>query len=241
MKTVGLAALFVLLGCSAAAAPALKTVIGENMSAPWYLAGRGLEPEGIIPDYLRAIEKELKRDFQILVLPKFRIQEYFLKKKIDLNCYTSQEWAQVLDSEVHWSDVIFTARNIIVSNTGPVTSLNQFNQERIGTVLKYRYPKLQVSFQLGKMIRDDSPNEEANIQKLESSRYKYALVDSVHLAYYLKSNPRSKIHSQGIKTEEIPVRCWLRRDSPLKISELNRAIAEVKSNGTLDRIFGKYK
>lgn len=211
------------------------------MSAPWYIANPQGTPQGITAEYLQALAKELNRDIEILVLPKFRIKEYYQKNRIDLNCYTSRAWAHVSDEEVYWSEPLFTSTNLIVSNTAPPKSLEQLLGQRIGTVLKYNYPALQERFASGKLIRDDSPNEEANLQKLESARFNYALAETVHLAYYLKHHKNSKIQSQGLVVEEVPVHCWLRRDSPLKIVDLNRAIAAIKSNGTLEKIFKKYK
>lgn len=211
------------------------------MSAPWYIANPQGTPQGITAEYLQALAKELNRNFEILVLPKFRIKEYYQKNKIDLNCYTSREWAHVAEEEVYWSEPLFTSTNLIVSNTMPPRSLDQLKGQRIGTVLKYNYPTLQERFTSGKLIRDDSQNEEANLQKLESSRFNYAIAETVHLAYYLKHHKNSKIQSPGLTIEEVPVRCWVRRDSPLKISDLNRAIGEIKSNGTIEKIFRKYK
>lgn len=236
----GLLLLSVCLTLPLRAAPPIRTVIGENMSAPWYIA-HPQEPQGITAEYLRALAKELNRDFEILVLPKFRIQEYFQKGKVDLNCYTSREWAHVKDEDVYWSEPLFISKNLIVSNTSPAKSLQQLRGHRIGTVLKYSYPAMQEGFTAGTFKRDDSANEEANLQKLESSRFSYALAESVHLDYYLKHHKNSKIQRQGLLVEEAPVRCWVRRGAPLKISDLNRAIEKIKSNGTLDGIFKKYK
>ncbi len=225
----------------AQASSTLKTVIGENMSAPWYFADTARAPQGITADYMRALASELGREIEILVLPKFRIREYSQKNKIDLNCYTSREWAQVREADVFWSEPLFTSKNLIVSNTAAVKSLDQLKKQRIGTVLKYRYPALQDSFSAGILLRDDSPNEDANLQKLDASRFNYAVVEEIHLAYYLKRHKSSKIQRRGLVIEEIPVRCWLRRDSPLKISELNRAIAQMKANGTMEKFFKKYR
>ncbi|AFY00401.1 substrate-binding periplasmic protein [Bdellovibrio bacteriovorus] len=211
------------------------------MSAPWYFADSGASPKGITADYVRALANELGRKIDILVLPKFRIRENSQKNKIDLNCYTSREWAQVREADVFWSEPLFTSKNLIVSNTAGVKSLDQLKKQRIGTVLKYRYPALQDSFSAGTLLRDDSPNEDANLQKLDASRFNYAVVEEIHLAYYLKRHKSSKIQRRGLVIEEIPVRCWLRRDSPLKISELNRAIAQMKANGTMEKIFKKYR
>lgn len=211
------------------------------MSAPWYFADSAASPKGITADYMRALAAELGRQIDILVLPKFRIREYSQKNRIDLNCYTSREWAQVSEADVFWSEPLFISKNLIVSNTAAVKSLDQLKKQRVGTVLKYRYPALQDSFNAGTLIRDDSPNEDANLQKLDASRFSYAVVEEVHLAYYLKRHKKSKIRSRGLIIEEIPVRCWLRRGSSLKISDLNRAIAQLKDNGTVDSIFKEYR
>lgn len=223
------------------AKPVLKTAIGENMSPPWYMENKDGTAGGITADYLRALAKQMNRKMEILVLPKFRIQEYYLKGKIDLNCYTSPEWSQITSEDIVWSVPLFKARNVIATNSNPLTSLEQLTGQRVGTVLKYNYPALQAGFQSKKFIRDDSPNEESNLQKLESLRFKYALVDSIHLAFYLKHNRKSNIRIKGLTTEQVPVRCWLRKKAPLDIAVLNQAIKEIKENGDLERIFMKYR
>nr|BFD61933.1 hypothetical protein BdHM001_06140 [Bdellovibrio sp. HM001] len=229
------------LNQTAQAASSLKTVIGENMSAPWYIANSQGTPKGITAEYLLALSKEINQKIEILVLPKFRIKEYSQKNKIDLNCYTSREWAHISDEDVFWSEPLFVSKNLIVSKTTPPKSLDQLTGERIGTVLKYNYPTLQDRFDSGKLIRDDSSNEETNLQKLESSRFNYALAEAVHLAYYLSHHKNSKIQSRGLVVEEVPVRCWLRKGAPLSIGELNAAIRKLKTDGSLERIFAKYR
>lgn len=229
---------FTALGASAGT---LKTVIGENMAPPWYFANPGFEGEGIIPDYLRALEKKLKFKVEILVLPKFRIRDYYEKNLIDFNCYTTPEWAGPASANFDWSQKLFDISNMIVTNNGAIKSLDDLNGQRIGTVLKYSYPTLQKHFDAKKFLRDDSTNEQANLNKLESERYKYAVVDNHHLGYYLRKNPGSKISPVGFIVEEISVRCWVRKGSELKLAELNKAISEMKKDGTLTKIFQRYK
>ncbi|MDG0815792.1 substrate-binding periplasmic protein [Bdellovibrio svalbardensis] len=238
-KVCSTAILTFLIGMSAKAAP-IKTAIGENMSPPWYFADKKNE-DGIIPDYLHAIEKKLNQKIEILILPKFRIREYYEKDLIDFNCYTTPTWAGTSSEKFQWSHALFVVNNMIVSNTGPVKSLKAIEGARVGTVLRYNYPTVQSKFDSKELIRDDATNEEANLLKLESDRYQYALVDNHHLAYYLRNHPKSKINRAGFVVEEIAVRCWVRKGSELKLKDLNKAIDQIKSDGTLDKIFQKYR
>ena len=211
------------------------------MSAPWYIANPQGTPKGITAEYLLALSKAVNQRIEILVLPKFRIKEYSQKNKIDLNCYTSREWAHISDDDVHWSEPLFVSKNLIVSKTTPPKSLDQLTGQRIGTVLKYNYPTLQDRFDSGKLIRDDSSNEETNLQKLDSSRFNYAVAEAVHLDYYLSHHKNSKIQNRGLIIEEVPVRCWLRKGAPLSIGKLNSAIRKLKTNGSFEKIFAKYR
>ncbi|WP_246845107.1 ABC transporter substrate-binding protein [Bdellovibrio sp. NC01] len=226
---------------AASSADTLKTVIGENMSLPWYSPGSKGEPKGITPEYLRALEKKLGKKIEILVLPKYRIREYYKNNLIDFNCYTNPQWAGSATKNFQWSHPLFTVTNLIVSNNGTVASLDSLKGQTIGTVLKYNYPKLTKKFSSREIIRDDATNEEANIVKLENDRFKYAVVDGHHLAYYLRSNPNSKINPNGLLLEEIPVSCWIRKGSELKLEDLNTAIDQIKSEGILEKIFQKYR
>lgn len=188
-----------------------------------------------------ALEKHVGHKIEILILPKYRIRDYYEKNLIDFNCYTTPTWAGPASANFQWSDEVFEIKNMIVTNGSTIKSLEDLKGQRIGTVLKYNYPTLEEAFKSGKVLRDDAANEEANLNKLESDRYKYAVADNYHLAYYLKNRGRSRINPVGYTIERISVRCWVRKGSSLKLSTLNKALAEIKADRTLEKVLKKYK
>lgn len=222
----------------------LVMVIGENMSEPYLIKDEKNpnEPKGIQPEYMRALAKHLKRKPEILVLPKFRIIKYIEDEEIDMNCYTTPQWAKVGKTKIRWSEPLFVLRDMIFSqNDLSSKTINDLFGSTIGATLYYRYMSTEKHFADGKLKREDAPTEKQNILKLEANRINYAILPEIPLYYHLKTTKPSKINPKGIVIEETPIRCWIKDSVKISTDELNKAIDDMKKSGELDKIFKKYR
>ncbi|MDG0815802.1 substrate-binding periplasmic protein [Bdellovibrio svalbardensis] len=222
----------------------LVTVIGSNMAAPFLLDAPNKEsnPQGLTTDYLKELANILGESFEIRVLPKFRIREQFEKDEIDLNCYTTKEWAGEGNDKFKWSVPLFVIIDQLASSNGPVKSIQDLHGATVGTVLRYRYPGIfEDSIKKGDIFRDEVKSEEALLNMLSKKRINYGVIGHVQLRYYLKNHPNSKIHSSALVLSENVIRCWVRKGSTLSVERLNAAIEQMKNSGRLEEIFSRYR
>lgn len=222
----------------------LVTVIGSNMAAPFLLDTPDKEsaPKGLTSDYIRELARLLGEKIEIRVLPKFRIREAFEKGEIDLNCYTTKEWAGAESDKFQWSEPLFVLVDRLVSSLGPVNSLSDIQGATVGTVLRYRYPGVfEEAIKKGEIFRDEVKTEEALLNMLAKKRINFGVIGHVQRQYFLKKNPGTHIHSSSLALSENVIRCWVRRGSPLTLDKLNSAIEQMKTSGSLESIFSKYR
>lgn len=229
---------------AAAGMKSLVTVIGSNMAAPFLLdtPNKESDPQGLSADYMRELGRLLGQKIEIRVLPKFRIREAFEKGEIDLNCYTTKEWAGNESDKFQWSVPLFVVTDRLVSVQKPVNTLTDVRKETVATVLRYSYPgAFEEAIKKGDIIRDEVKTEEALLNMLAKKRVNFGVIGDVQLKYFLKLNPKASINSTSLALSENIIRCWVRRDSSLTLERLNAAIEQMKTSGSLDTIFAKYR
>lgn len=216
----------------------LRVAIPYSLSPPLLFSGSSPEPNGIVKEYLQAIEKRLDRKFEILVVPKFRIHELINKELAEINCYTSPTW--VPDPEKYtWSKVLFLKKEVLVSRK-PISSYSDIKGERVGTVLRYIYPHIDPLFKSGRLIREDVTTEEQNLQKFVNNRIDNVVADETHADYFLKKSGKAK-SAYKLVMQEYPIHCLIAVKDDNLVKAFNKAIEDIKSSDELNRIFSQYK
>lgn len=220
--------------------PVYRAVIVSTLPPPLLLSQNG-SPNGLVKDYIEALAEEMNVTITTDVLPRLRIDTYSSEGKYDINCYTNQAWNDK-SALFLWSKTLFTKKEIIVGNLPLPKSINEFNGQSIGTLLGYKYPALEKAFASKKLKREDTVNEDANIQKLVHGRIPYIITDQLILGYYRKTHPdlASKILKEEIVDDEYPIQCAVYRSSKLSLSKLNAAIDSLISSKKLEKIMSKY-
>lgn len=219
----------------------LNTVVPDGMAAPLLSEHKSGQIEGIIADYNRALFRIMKRNGNVSVMTRYRLQEYLLNGKVDYLCYVAKEW--VADTEKFiWSQTLFTKREVLLGSSPMPNNPKKLKGKTIGTILGYVYPNLDPLFHSHTLLREDASSEFANLNKLRHGRVKYVVTDEIFLDYYNFLNKEQSLDKgrQRIPLQKYDIACSLSRKSPLKIQELNRAISELKSSGELKKIFKSY-
>lgn len=223
---------------------AFVTVVGSAMSAPFLLdvADKEKTARGLNKDYVEALAHRMGMVAEIKVLPKYRIKEYAEHGKIDMNCYTNPKWAGPEIGEVFWSKPLFVVRDLLISRSQPVTRIQEVYGKTVGVVFSYKYPgEFDAAVDAGRIKKDESPNELSILTKLANKRIDYGIVPHMQLAFYLRENRHVKINTKGFVLVENEIRCWVRKNGPVKLERLNRAIDEMKKSGELEAIFDRYR
>jgi ABC-type amino acid transport substrate-binding protein len=88
--------------------------------------------------------------------------------------------------------------------------------------------------------RDEAPSETLNLEKVSAGRVPYAVVDQLVLGWEARQHPEMR----GLKTlplPEIKAGCALSRKSRLPFDRFSKAIDSLIDDGSMERIFSRYR
>ncbi|MNS97661.1 hypothetical protein D3C72_1320020 [compost metagenome] len=85
------------------------------------------------------------------------------------------------------------------------------------------------------MIREDAGSGYANIEKLNSKRLSYVIVNNLEFNYYKNKYPN--LQKAYFDFDRVDAKCAVSKRSDIKIEKLNAAILDMKRQGRLQKIF----
>lgn len=217
----------------------VHAVIPSTLSAPMLIVKDNEPPSGIMPATLKVIAEHLGRKLSPVLAPKNRIDEYMKTRDIDLNCFTNPTWVPD-PKDFYWSDPLFSKREVIFGAKPMPKTVQGLHGKTLGTVLGYKYPKLDSYFESKKIFREDASDEMANIIKINRKRISYIVVDEMVLKSEIRKHPRLELKRESLLNQEYPIHCALSKKSTIKLSQLNKVIEHLKSMNSFETIFKKY-
>jgi len=197
------------------------------------------ELTGIVPEYTMALIEILGREGSMALLPRNRLTNYLTKGVVDFLCYTNKEWAGDA-SQFLWTDNLFEKREVILGPKDMPKKIKDFNGQVIGTMLGYAYPKLEPLFQENKILREDGPDEQANLNKLLNQHIYYVVTDEIFLDHYEKTHHNVELNRKRLFEQQYPITCSVSKNGTVSVKELNAAIVKLKSSKKLEGIFKKH-
>jgi ABC-type amino acid transport substrate-binding protein len=218
----------------------------QEGSAPKFIESDG-SMTGHCPDTLRALEKvdpELRIEMATIPTSIKRLESHLKDGRIDLVC-------ALLDTpvrnEIAWriSTPLFMLRERVVG--------------RIDDKLQIRTPKdladagdlvaTQTGASYTDMLRnqgvkvDDSSGDSAvALRKLVNGRVRFYYTNELTGAYYIRAGGLDKqLHLMPGTLQETPSYMWVSRKlDEATLQRLERAMARLQKNGTLDKIYRSY-
>lgn len=220
-------------------------VFGVNMDYAMPLvqikneSGNSELTRGILKDLGEALAKELKVTPKWFLLPKRRVAPALSSGRVDILCHLNEVWQPKIKDDVWWSNKLYRSSNVLVfSKDHQVTSIKEIYNEPVGVVLNFIYTGLDPLFKTGTLKREDGPNNLANIHKLLKGRINYIVMSNLEFAYYGYLFP--SLNSLDLDMDVVQTKCAVSKKSPLKIEDVNRAIATIHRNGVLSKILRSY-
>jgi len=193
---------------------------------------------GILKNIADALAQELKiKTVTMVLIPQKRIGPSLISGDISMVCFSHESWfPPTIASQLLWSDEIFTNTNYIVAiNAKPVQKVEDLFGKQVGTNVNYYYKKLDPYFEKNKITKDPGPNSSNNIKKLTHGRIDYLLISNLEFDFYKKKHPNLRSYDIGLDT--VKVKCALSKKASITLEHLNKAIAALKKNHILEKIF----
>jgi len=215
--------------------------VSTGSAMPMTEFSKGELAGGLLRDFGDALARELRYQARYVSLPRKRVEAALADGQVDLLCDLRPEW---LDGRSWlWSDTVFINEQIIVSrrDTAPLAALPALAGERIGTILGYRYPRMEKVFG-PRFVRDDAASDDVNLSKLLNHRFSYLITNSLYFDYQLTTHPqRAGLAPAYLKVMTFDTYCVLPPHGKLDLPRLNQAIAALRRRGDIDRMRDRYR
>lgn len=196
---------------------------------------------GILKDIGEAIFSELQIKPEVFLVPKKRVAPALLSGSVVMVCHLNEAWQSKIKDDVFWSQGIYRSTNVIVYvGERNISKIKDLYGERVGTVLNFVYQKMDEYFKKGMVVREDGPNNPANVQKLLSGRINFAIMSNIEFEYFKKIYPSLEAADLGL--DSVMTKCALSKSQDyVTIERLDKAIATLKKNGQLEKILKQYQ
>lgn len=234
---------FVVLACrsSFAKTATLYYGIANETNSPFVEVetrnGRTEVKDGILKNLAEAITKEMGVTPSMVLLPQQRVGPDLDAGEISMVCFVHESWfPKELGSKLLWSDELTSNTNYIATmNSKPVSKIEDLYGKQVGTIVNFYYKKLDPFFDKGTITKEPGPSTGSNIEKLIRGRIDYMIISNLEYDYYKKKYPHLRSYDLGLDT--VKVKCVLSKKASVTLDQLNKAIANLKKSGRLDKIF----
>lgn len=225
------------LGAAHAAPPEMTFLAPTNHMMPFASFHDGEISGGFLKDIGEVLAQRMGYTARFITVPGKRVPYALTQGEADGVCFVLPHW---IDGKYNWTRPTIPGAGVVVAHTSaPVLrSLKQLANERVGTVLGYRYPELDA---LGNGLqRDDAPSVQHSLVKLVAGRSRYAIVDLSTIEYYLKTNPAVPLRID-LTYVKYKASCAFSVSSHIKFAEVERVLAGMVEDGTLEAILARYR
>lgn len=197
---------------------------------------------GLFFDIGLEIGKRLKRPVNFVLLPRGRLDARLAEGAIELVCYDNEDWAGVYADKYFWSRPIFKQMDYVVSlkdvKGGNPKDIDDLKGKKLGTVLHFVYSTLTPYFESGSILREDASSGAANIEKLNTGRVPFIILNNLEYNYYKDKD--SRLQRAPFEVSPVDVKCAVSKKSDLKIEQINAVISELKKTGRMQKVFSAH-
>lgn len=198
----------------------------------------GVLTGGILKDLGDAIAKRLGRRAVYISADFTAVKPTLSSGRADGMCYVMPFW---IDGDYHWSTPLLPDTEMVVaSGDAPaIGSLQGLGNKPVGTVVGYRYPRIEQV--LGKrFLRVDSATMEQNIQQILGGKTQYAVLGESTLTYLQRQYPEHHLRPELVFIN-FKAQCAFSRKSQVPFARVNSVIEAMLNDGTVDQILARYR
>lgn len=195
--------------------------------------------DGIVKDLGELLAQRLGRRAVFEALPSKRVRESFAAGRADAMCFVLPQW---MPGDYHWTRGLIPDASLVVALAGtpPLKSLQDLADQPVGTVLGYRYPKVEAA--LGaRLRRADVPTMEANLNRLLAGRIRYALLERTALQYHLARQPAQPAVQVVLEVERFEAGCAFSKQADVNFNEVQQQVDRLLSDGSIEKILARYR
>ncbi|MRX11261.1 transporter substrate-binding domain-containing protein [Pseudoduganella sp. FT25W] len=193
---------------------------------------------GIVKDFGDVLAQRLGRRPVYLNADVPEVTPALTGGRADAMCYVMPFW---IDGDYNWSPPLFPDAEMIAarSDAPRLRSLKDLRDRQVGTVLGYRYQRVELV--LGaRFKRTDAPSMEANIQQMVAGKVPYTMISEATLNYQHRINPGMKVRGDLVFSA-YKAQCAFSQKSAIPFDEVSRTIDTLIKDGSIDQILARYR
>ena len=225
------------------AAENLRVMLHSGSFPPYYFA-EGDSRTGIVKDVFNAFGKETGDTIEFVRCPFNRSQRKFDAGEIDIEPMSNPAWRQSAKVLGVYSKPFAVSDSIVLFDADDAVPLDYPDKllgRTIGTVRGYYYPLFSPYFSDGTMSAHVLENENKLIQLLLAGRLDQALMNKDFALYQIKER---KLGNRLVVSKPYDSLDMMIRFHPSKkeaLPRFNRAIDKLLGDGTIEKIYDRYR
>lgn len=196
---------------------------------------------GILFDFGQQLAESVGRQFEVVALPRRRIQELMNEHQIDVLCYVNPAWLEEIPANFVWSAPFMEQRDVVVGRNPERLRPEALKGQVVGAVLGFVYPSLDLLFAGQQLIREDARTQEQVLLKLEVGRYRYAVSDKISLDYFNAKRPVSEHLWPTFDVASYSVSCLVSSYDGVPTQALLKNIEHLKEAGLIEKMVEGYR
>lgn len=227
------------LGAAQAAPPEMTFLAPTNHMMPFASFHDGKINGGFLKDLGEVLAQRMGYTARFHTVPGKRVPIALTQGEADGVCFVMPSW---IDGKFNWTRPAIPGAGVVVAHaSAPILkTIKALASERVGTVLGYRYSELEAMLGNSVLLRDDAPSVQHSIAKLVAGRSRYALIDQMTIEYYLKTHPGTPLRID-LTIERYKASCVFSLMSSVKFADVERVLAGMVEDGTIEAILARYR
>ena len=225
------------LGCASfwrAEAASLRVLVDTSASMPYAKFEAGDLRSGLSHALGVELARRLGRDAQFVPVARKRLGQALLAGEADLVCGYAQAW---LSGPLLWSRPFAQHVDLVVTRADvPAPKrLQDLSGQMIGSIAGFKYLSLERA--LGpQFVRDDGPDAQALLRRLQAKRIHHAIVSRSYLDYQRQIGAFSLPLHTPLVLQSTELRCALSPQalqSGLNLAQIDAALLGMQKDGFL--------
>ncbi len=217
---------------------------GSDTWAPFFMVSNN-QFSGIGVDVLTEVSRRTGDEVDLQHLPNVRALSMFDNKEIDMIVIDSPLWNdQEKLKDVLFSDELMSVQEYIYflkDDYIEVKTPEDLRGKVVNIFLGYSYPSFEEAFNKGIVEKDELSSELSIIKMLAEKRCAAIFMDSIAFEYNAaRLGYEMHMFKRGMQLSNAELRIKIRREKASILPRVNKAIAEMKADGLIDRITKKY-
>ena len=240
LLAAGPAALGPTLALAQAQPAPLRVLVDGSIEMPQALFDKGQPVDGLQVQLAQEIGRRLGRKVEFQVVPRRRVSQMLSDgRDADMICNYLPQW---LPGPLQWSRAYLEDADLLVTvaRRPAVQRLADIAGQPVGTVSGFLYPEVAATLGTG-FVRDDAPNAIASLRKLALGRVDHALVGRVTFEYLVRRGDVPVDLHPPLVITRFKTACALAPRSTVRLPELDAALAAMQTDGTLRRLFDRFR